>query len=70
MLTLLWDLDEMTKLNETGRTLLSDITRAVDLVMCPVTTHECHNLPQKMSSIRSQLCVFTKSLFHFELVQA
>lgn len=70
MLTLLWDLDEMTKLNETGRMLLSDIVRALDLVMRPVTTHECHNLPQKMSSIRSQLRVFTKGLFYFKRVPA
>ena len=70
MLTLLWDLEEMRKLNDTGRTLLSDITRALDIIMCPVTTQECHNLPQKMSSIRSQLRAFTKSMFHFKRVPA
>ena len=70
ILSLLWDIEQLRKLNANARKLVSDVTAALDLVVGPRGTQQSCNLPQKLSSIRSRLCDFTKGLFHFKRVPA
>ena len=70
MLSLLWDLEELKRLNEEGRKLRTAISIALDVVRMPQDMQNEHNLPRKLGSIRSQMHEVVKGLYRFKRTPA
>ena len=70
MLALIWDVDELKRLNDEGRNLRTEVSAVLDIAsMSDVTCRE-QNLPQKLTSIRTRLCGFVKGLYRFKRTPA
>ena len=70
MLALIWDVDELKRLNDEGRNLRMEVSAVLDIAsMSDVTCRE-QNLPQKLASIRTRLCGFVKGLYRFKRTPA
>ena len=69
MFSLIWDIEELKRLNQDGRHLSTDMTEALDLCAQETARQEC-NLPRKLVSIRNRLCDIVKGIFRFKRTPA
>ena len=67
MLSLLWDLEELNRLNKEARAVITAISVALD-VLAPART-AC-NLPKQLNSIRVRVCAVVQGGFRFKRTPA
>ena len=70
MLSLLWDLEELKRVNEEGRKLKTEVLIALDVLQMPPVLQRQRNLARKLAFIRSQMQNFVKGLYHFKRTPA
>ena len=70
MYALLWDLDELKRLNDEGRQLCTAISIAIDTVAMPEMMRRQHNLARKLGLIRAQMRDVVKGLYHLKRTPA
>ena len=68
--SLLWDLDEMNRLDKDGRHLCTAISGAIDIATRSEAERRHHNLARKLGSIRSKLREIIKGLYRFKRTPA
>ena len=70
MLSLIWDIEELKRLNEEGRKLRTEILLALDVLSMPQAVQHQHNLRRKLGVVRSSLSEVIKGLYKFKRTQA
>ena len=70
MLALIWDIDELKRLNDEGRNLHTEVSAVLDIASMSDVACQEQNLPQKLTSIRTRLCGFVKGLYRFKRTPA
>lgn len=70
MFSLLWDVDELKRLNDEGRRIRTEISATLSLLALPAAARHEHNVPRRLASLRTQLSGFIKGLFHFKRTPA
>ena len=70
MFSLLWDVDELKRLNDEGRKIRAEISTTLSLHSLPAAARREHNVPRRLASLRTQLSAFIKGLFRFKRTPA
>ena len=70
MFSLIWDTEELKRLDKEGRHLCTNLSEALDFICAQGISRREHNIPRKLASIRTHLCDFIKGVFHFKRTPA
>ena len=65
MFSLIWDIEELKRLNNVGRKLRTEILTALDILSMPQPAQMEHNLSRKLCSVRTSLQDVVKGLHRF-----
>ena len=68
--SLAWDIQELQRLNDKGRSLRTELSSTLDIVGYPQAMQQQCNLSRKLGSIRTNSTEFIKGIFKFKRVPA
>lgn len=70
MLSLLWDLEELNRLNKQGRALITSISVALDVITMPQQAQREENLARQLAAIRVKMRDVVKGVYRFRRTPA
>lgn len=70
MLGLLWDREELNRLNKEAQAIITALSVALDVLALPKAARAAHNLPRQLNSIRCRIPQLLQGVYRYKCTAA